>query len=205
MTAQPLPSLPLQLPFPQVISSPSLDKFFSTSNLESFLRQILSLPSNTSVALSTTLGNTRWYLDFTGCNHMTSASHIFSSISTTDVAPFIHIANGSFMHVSHKGTISLSNVTLPNTYLIPKLNFNLISIGQLCDLGYEIIFSSSDCCVQVHRRDKSLRLYERLEDCLSLLVFMFLLHQTSVLLRLNLPFSFGISVLLIAHSTIHPS
>lgn len=41
----------------------------------------------------------------------------------------------------------LSNLRLPNTYLVPKLNFNLISIGQLCDLGYEITFSSSGCRV----------------------------------------------------------
>ena len=136
MTAQPL--------LPPSIASPAT---FSTSNLESFLRQILYLIGNTPAALSITSSNTRWYLDSTCCNHMTSVSHFFSSISTTDVAPSIHSADGFLMHVSHKGTISLSNLTLLNTYLISKLNCNLISVGQLCDIGYEIIFFSSSCCV----------------------------------------------------------
>jgi hypothetical protein len=52
------------------------------------------------------------------------------------------------MPVTHKGSISLSNLSLPYTYLIPKLSFNLISVGQLCDLGYELTFSSSGCRVQ---------------------------------------------------------
>jgi hypothetical protein len=141
----------------------------SVTNIESLLRQLF--PSgNTPAALSTTPGNSKWYLDSACCNHMTSASHLFSSLSKNDINPSIHTADGSLMHVSHTGSISLSNLSLPNTYLIPKLNFNLISVGQLCDLGYEIIFSSSGCRVQDPRTGQLIgtgrkigRLYELTE------------------------------------------
>ena len=142
---------------------------FSITNIESILRQLF--PSdNTHAALSTTPGNSKWYFDSACCNHMTSMSYLFSSLSTNDINPSIHTADGSLMHVSHTGHISLSNLSLPNTYLIPKLNFNLISIGQLCDLGYEITFSSSGCRVQDPRTGKLIgtgrkigRLYELIE------------------------------------------
>jgi hypothetical protein len=120
---------------------------FSITNILYLLRQLL--PSgNIPAVLSTTPGNSKWYFDSACCNHMTSTSHLFSSLSKNDIIRSIHTADGSLMHVSHTGSISLSNLSLPNTYLIPKLNFNLISIGQLCDLGYEITFSSSGCHVQ---------------------------------------------------------
>jgi hypothetical protein len=119
---------------------------FSITNIQSLFRKLLS-SGNTPSALSTTPDNSKWYFDSACCNHMTSASHLFSSLSKNDITRFIHTADGSLMHVSHTGSISLSILSLPNTYLIPKLNFNLISIGQLCDLGYEITFSSSGCCV----------------------------------------------------------
>jgi hypothetical protein len=101
---------------------------FSIANIESLLRQLL--PSgNTPAALSTTPGNSKWYFDSTCCNHMTLASHLFSSLSKNDIDRSIHTADGSLMPVSHIGSISLPNLSLPNTYLIPKLNFNLISVG----------------------------------------------------------------------------
>jgi len=119
----------------------------SVMNIKSLLMQLL--PSgNTHAALSTTLGDSKWYFDYVCCNHMTFVSHLFSSLSKNDINRFIHTADGSLRHVSHTSSVSQSNLNLPNTYLIPKLNLNLIFVGQLCDLGYEITFSSSKCHVQ---------------------------------------------------------
>ena len=119
----------------------------SASDLESLLKQVLSVSGNTPTALATTPGNPPWYFDSACCNHMTSSSHVFSTLSTRDHT-HIHTADGSLMEVSHKGPISLPSLTMPDTYLIPKLNFNLISVGQLCDLGYTLTFSSTGCSVQ---------------------------------------------------------
>ena len=79
---------------------------------------------------------------------MTSTSQPFSSLYVNHTTCYIHTANGSLMNVSHQGSISMPNLTLPYTYLIPKLNYNPIFVGQLCDLGYELIFSSFGCRVQ---------------------------------------------------------
>jgi len=125
-------------------SSPST---FSITNIESLLRQLFS-SGNTPSALFTTPGNSKWYFDSACCNHMTSTSHLFSSLSKNEITRSIRTADGLLMHVSQTGHISLFNLSLSSTYLIPKLNFNLIFIGQLCDLGYEITFSSSRCRVQ---------------------------------------------------------
>ncbi|MCI22659.1 hypothetical protein A2U01_0043835, partial [Trifolium medium] len=60
---------------------------FPVTNLESLLRQ-----------LSTTPGSSKWYFDSACCNHMTSASHLFSSLSKNDTTRSIHTADGSLMH-----------------------------------------------------------------------------------------------------------
>ncbi|XP_010270824.1 PREDICTED: uncharacterized protein LOC104607033 [Nelumbo nucifera] len=46
------------------------------------------------------------------------------------------------------GTISTPRLSLPNTFLVPQLSLNLISVGQLCELGLEIHFSSRGRTVQ---------------------------------------------------------
>ena len=120
----------------------------SLYDVESLLKTILLSSGNTNTALSTTSGNNAWYFDSGCCHHMTSNSQPFSSISSTSFASPIHTADGSPMNVSHNGSVSMPNLTLPDTFLIPQLNFNLISVGQLVDLGYDLTFSSSGCQVQ---------------------------------------------------------
>ncbi|XP_015947784.1 uncharacterized protein LOC107472765 [Arachis duranensis] len=69
-------------------------------------------------------------------------------MSTTTNGPSVNTANGSLLHATHKGSISQSTLNLPDTYYVPKLNFNLISVGQLVDLDFEVTFSVSGCGVQ---------------------------------------------------------
>ena len=52
------------------------------------------------------------------------------------------------MSISHISTMTSPIVTLLNTYHVPNLNFNLASIGELCDLGLTVTFSSNGCQVQ---------------------------------------------------------
>lgn len=79
---------------------------------------------------------------------MTSQSHLYSSTSSTTAVSLIFTADGSQMTKSQYGQISTSALILPNTFLIPKLTFNLISVGKLCELGLELIFSPNGCRVQ---------------------------------------------------------
>ena len=79
---------------------------------------------------------------------MTPNSTIFTSKSIVSNSPAIHTANGSSLPISHVGHVSVSNFSLLNTFLIPKFTLNLLSVGQLCELGLNVIFTSSGCSVQ---------------------------------------------------------
>jgi hypothetical protein len=85
---------------------------------------------------------------------MSPDSQLFSSVIPTTHAPLIQTANGSHISVSHIGSVSTSTLSLSDTYLIPNLTLNLISIGQLCELGYDLWFGSSGCRVQDSRTNQ---------------------------------------------------
>ena len=46
------------------------------------------------------------------------------------------------MPVSHKGTISSPCLSLSDTFHIPKLSLNLLSVGQLYELGIDLLFTN---------------------------------------------------------------
>ena len=43
------------------------------------------------------------------------------------------------------GNVGNKNVTISNVYFVEGLNFNLLSIIQLCDSGYDVKFDSQAC------------------------------------------------------------
>uniref|UniRef100_A0A2N9FKW8 Integrase catalytic domain-containing protein n=1 Tax=Fagus sylvatica TaxID=28930 RepID=A0A2N9FKW8_FAGSY len=116
------------------------------------VKQFLSSSDKVSSAVS---GNT-WYFDSACCNHMSPDSQLFSSIIPTTHAPLIQTANGSHLAASHTGSVSTSTLSLSDTYLIPNLTLNLISVGQLCELGFDLWFGSSGCRVQDPRTNQVL-------------------------------------------------
>lgn len=125
----------------------TLDQFSASAssiihNIESLLQRLLEKSGNTSIFAFTITGTSLWYFDSTCYNHMTSDSTIFSSETCPPNLPFIQTADGSSIHVSHLGHISLSNLSLLDIFLTLKLKLNLISVG-LCDLGLNILFTSS--------------------------------------------------------------
>ena len=46
------------------------------------------------------------------------------------------------MPVRYKGTISSPSLSLSDTFHIPKLSLNLLYVGQLCELGVDILFTN---------------------------------------------------------------
>ena len=79
----------------------------------------------------------------------------------TTHAPLIQTANSSHIFANHTGSVSTSTLSLSDTYLIPNLTLNLISIGQLCELGYDLWFGSSGCRVQDPRTNQVLGIGRR--------------------------------------------
>jgi hypothetical protein len=52
------------------------------------------------------------------------------------------------MPVSHVRSISILNLSGSDTYLVPKLSLNVLSVGQLCELGLDLKFFNK--CVDVY-------------------------------------------------------
>ncbi|WVZ75656.1 LOW QUALITY PROTEIN: hypothetical protein U9M48_023691 [Paspalum notatum var. saurae] len=82
-----------------------------------------------------------------GCTqHMTGDSRMFTSLSG-DVENFDNITFGdnSKGKVEGLGKIEISSVN--NMLLVDSLNFNLLSVGQLCDLGFQCLFKPNEVIV----------------------------------------------------------
>ena len=83
-----------------------------------------------------------------GCTqHMTRDSRMFNSINTSRDNEFdsITFCDNGKGKVKGLGKIAISNdMSISNVLLVESLNFNLISMAQLCDLGFECIFGVDD-------------------------------------------------------------
>uniref|UniRef100_A0A2N9J418 Integrase catalytic domain-containing protein n=1 Tax=Fagus sylvatica TaxID=28930 RepID=A0A2N9J418_FAGSY len=135
-------------PHPQVAavsSAPVDDPVVTISQLENIFHRYMFQPSP---VLSVTSGNKSWLLDSVCCNHMTPHASHFSQKTPLAPSLIIYTADSSHMSVSHIGTISSPDLTIPDTYLVPKLSLNLLSVGQLCELGLDLHFSNHDVDVQ---------------------------------------------------------
>ena len=117
----------------------------TTTDIEAIVQQVLS---RTSTALSVTSVIQPWFLYTACCNHMTLNESQFSDKAPLKHPITIYIADGTPMLVSHKGTISSSCLSLSDTFHIPKLSLNLLSVGQLCELGVDLLFTNHGVDVQ---------------------------------------------------------
>uniref|UniRef100_A0A2N9EUN8 Integrase catalytic domain-containing protein n=1 Tax=Fagus sylvatica TaxID=28930 RepID=A0A2N9EUN8_FAGSY len=125
---------------------------YSIADLQALFNQVQALSSSASnSALSVTPDiSSEWFLDSACCNHMTDNPHL-TSAHTPPVLPTITTTDGSAMTVSHVGSISTPNLSIFDVFCVPKLHLNLLSIGQLTELGLNLFFSSRGCLVQDSR------------------------------------------------------
>ena len=84
--------------------------------------------------------------------HPTSFTTFASSLHSSVICT----ADGSIMNVKNIGTISTPSLSLSETFHVPALSFNLISVGQLCELGYRLVFDFSGVHVQDPRTNQTL-------------------------------------------------
>ena len=146
----------------------------SIEDLQDMVNQV-HLPSSSAsnTALSTISGTSlTWLLDSACCNHMTSSPDVVSSHTSTSL-PTIYTGNGSPMHVSHLGNVSTPTLSVSNVYQIPQLTHNILSVGQLTELGFYLTFSSTGVLVQDSQMDRSLGPPVRSEGCLSSSFFIY--------------------------------
>ena len=91
-----------------------------------------------------------------GCtNHMTGEETMFTSLEENASSnENIIFGDDSKGKVIGLGKIAISNdQTISNVLLVKSLNYNLLSVSQLCEMGYNCLFTNVD--VIVFRRDDS--------------------------------------------------
>lgn len=92
--------------------------------------------------------NRRWYVD-SGCNnHMSSDKNNFSKLKTTRKSQ-VKLGNGDIVETKGKGTISIPTTKgtkyINDVLLVPSLEHNLLSVGQMMENGYAILFEGDFC------------------------------------------------------------
>ena len=132
-------------------------------DIEAIIQHVLS---QISIALFVTLGKWPWFFDIACCNHMTPGESQFSDKAPLEHPITIYTIDGTPMSVSHKGTISSPCLSLSDTIHIPKLSLNLLSVGQLCELGINLLFTNHGVDMQDPGRVKCLGQAIRLIACL---------------------------------------
>ena len=88
-----------------------------------------------------------WVLDSGASNHMSPNLSSFVSLCPTSSLPVL-TADGTPMPLTGIGPVVTPHLSLSSVYHIPNLSMNLVFIGQLCDAGHLVSFSSTFCHLQ---------------------------------------------------------
>ncbi|WVZ80284.1 LOW QUALITY PROTEIN: hypothetical protein U9M48_027775 [Paspalum notatum var. saurae] len=94
-------------------------------------------------------GGSHWVMD-SGCTqHMTGDSRMFTSLSgNVEDYDKITFGDNSKGKVEGLGKIEISSeYSISNVLLVDSLDFNLLSVGQLCDLGFQCLFKPNEVIV----------------------------------------------------------
>nr|XP_016460702.1 PREDICTED: uncharacterized protein LOC107784145 [Nicotiana tabacum] len=90
----------------------------------------------------------KWYLDSAYSSHMTGDKYLFKEVTKIDGGN-IKFGDDSKGKIIGTGTIPFNNnCDITEVYLVDGLNYNQLSISQLCDLGYELNFEKTGCAIE---------------------------------------------------------
>ncbi|KAG8503616.1 hypothetical protein CXB51_001792 [Gossypium anomalum] len=93
-------------------------------------------------------GTKGWLLD-SGCtNHMSPDATIFKTLDRSCKTK-VKVGNGQFIKAEGKGDVLIctptGNKVIPNVLLVPEIDRNLLSISQLLEKGYSVVFKGQKC------------------------------------------------------------
>jgi hypothetical protein len=117
-------------------------------------------------------GGSSWIID-SGCtNHMTWEKKMFTSyVKNKDSQDSIIFGDGNQGKVKGLGKIAITfEHSISNVFLVESLGYNLLSVSQLCNMGYNCLFTNIDVSV-FRRSDGSLAFKGVLDDKLYLVDF----------------------------------
>jgi hypothetical protein len=99
-------------------------------------------------------GGTSWVLD-SGCtNHMTGEKDMFTSFQPSHDQSGNIVFGDNGKEVLGLGKIAISNDnSISNVLHVNSLKYNLLFVSQLCEMGYNCLFT--DKGVEVYKREDS--------------------------------------------------
>ncbi|CAL8152562.1 unnamed protein product [Prunus armeniaca] len=87
-----------------------------------------------------------WYVDNASSNHMTSNASLLVNIDTK-VTTKVKMGTGDLVQATCKGTLVIDTKAGPRyikeVMLVPRLDENLLSVGQMVEYGYCMVFGNS--------------------------------------------------------------
>ncbi|XP_075074512.1 uncharacterized protein LOC142162102 [Nicotiana tabacum] len=90
----------------------------------------------------------KWYLDSVCSSHMTGDKNLFKEVTKIDGGS-VMFGDDSKGKIICTGTIPLNNnCDITEVYLVDGLNYDLLSIIQLCNSGYEVNFKKTGCAIE---------------------------------------------------------
>nr|XP_016434224.1 PREDICTED: uncharacterized protein LOC107760652 [Nicotiana tabacum] len=90
----------------------------------------------------------KWYLDSACSSQKTGDKNLFKEVTKIDGGS-VKFGNDSKGKIIGIRTIPFNNnCDITEVYLVDGINYNLLSISQLCDSGYEVKFKKIGCAIE---------------------------------------------------------
>jgi hypothetical protein len=92
--------------------------------------------------------NDSWLID-SGCtNHMTNNHDLFKELDGIAISK-VKIGNGDYIDVKGKGIVILNSLSglkyISDVLYVPDIDQNLLSVGQLMEKGFKVMFEDQWC------------------------------------------------------------
>ena len=92
-----------------------------------------------------------WLIN-SGCtNHMTHGKDLFRELRSTNTLK-VRIGNGQYITVEGNGIVVISSCSgtklISNVLYVPKIDQNSLSVGQLIEKDYKVIFEHKSCLIK---------------------------------------------------------
>jgi len=101
--------------------------------------------------LATNKFTENWLINNNCTNHMTHDGKLFTELDRNVISK-VKIGNGTHLKVEGKGTVTIETHSrfklISNVLYVYEIHQNLLSVSQLLDIGYKVLFEDKSCVIE---------------------------------------------------------